>query len=75
MVNYSRLRVFGCDAYSLKPKENRSKLEPTSKNCRFLEYARDVKGYRLWNLVTCKVIVSRDAKNIETGEECSGSYY
>jgi hypothetical protein len=59
MVDYSRLRVFGCSAYSFIPKENRSKLKPTSKKCLFL-YAIDVKGYRLWNLVTYKVIVSRD---------------
>jgi transposase InsO family protein len=60
MAHYSRLRVFGCNAYFLTPKENRSKLEPTSKKCCFLGYATYVKGYRLWNLITCKVIVCRD---------------
>ena len=60
VADYSQLRVFGCDAYSLTPSKDRSKLEPTSKKCRFLGYATDVKGYRLWNLVTYKVIVNRD---------------
>ena len=47
MADYSRLRVFGCTAYPLTPKENRTKLDPTSKKCCFLGYASGVKGYRL----------------------------
>jgi hypothetical protein len=73
MADYSRLRVFGCDGYSLISKENRFKLEPTLKKCRFLGYATDVKGYRLWNPITCKIIVSRDVafnepKTLKEGE-------
>jgi hypothetical protein len=29
--DYSHLRIFGCDAYSLIPKNQRSKLDPKSK--------------------------------------------
>jgi transposase InsO family protein len=60
MADYSRLRVFGCNAYPLTPTKNRSKLEPTSKKCRFLGYATNVKDYRVWNSMTSKIIVSRD---------------
>ncbi|OAE24056.1 hypothetical protein AXG93_2402s1150 [Marchantia polymorpha subsp. ruderalis] len=49
MADYSVLKVFGCTAYPLTPKEHRTKLDPTSKNCRFLGYASGVKGYRLWD--------------------------
>jgi hypothetical protein len=59
-TNYWTLIVFGCDAYPLIPKVNRSKLDPTSKKCVFLGYQTGVKGYRLWNPVACKIIVSRD---------------
>jgi len=60
VADYSRLRVFGCAAYPLIPKETRTKLDPTSKKCQFLGYASGVKGYRLWDPVACKVIVNRD---------------
>ena len=60
VADYSRLKVFGCAAYPLIPNENRTKLDPTSTKCQFLGYASGVKGYRLWDPVACKVIVSRD---------------
>ena len=59
-ANYRTLIVFGCDAYPLTPKVNRSKLDPTSKKCVFLGYQTGVKGYRLWDPIARKIIVSRD---------------
>lgn len=47
MADYSSLKIFGCTAYTLTPKEHRTKLDTTSKKCRFLGYASGVKGYRL----------------------------
>lgn len=67
MADNSRLRIFGCIAYLLIPKEHRIKLEPTSKKCCFLGYASGVKGYKLWYLVACKVIVSRDVSFNQPG--------
>jgi hypothetical protein len=42
----SQLRVFGCTAYVLIPKENRKKLEAKSKPYIFLWYCENSKGYK-----------------------------
>jgi hypothetical protein len=38
-VNYSHLKVFGCEAFVHIPKENRTKLDDKSMKCIFLGYA------------------------------------
>ena len=48
-VNYFHLRVFGCDTYMWILKEKRIKLDRNSRRCIFLDYAKRVKGYRLWD--------------------------
>ena len=40
--------------------KEKTKLYPKSRKCIFLDYANGVKGYRLWDPTTLKVIVSRD---------------
>ena len=45
--------------------QERMKLDPKSRRCIFLGYADGVKGYRLWDPTTCKVIVSRDVIFVE----------
>ncbi|OAE24826.1 hypothetical protein AXG93_70s1000 [Marchantia polymorpha subsp. ruderalis] len=67
MADYSRLRIFGCTAYPLTPKEQRTKLDTTFKKCRFLEYASGVKDYRLWDPIARKVVVSIDVSLNELG--------
>ena len=52
----SHLRVFGCDAYIHVPKEKRTKLDNKSKRCIFTRYKDGLKGYKLWNLETRKVV-------------------
>ncbi|XP_073113605.1 uncharacterized protein [Elaeis guineensis] len=42
------------------PKEKRTKLDRNSRRCIFLGYAKGVKGYRLWDPTTHKIVVSRD---------------
>jgi len=56
----SHLRVFGCDAYVHVPKEKLTKLDIKSEKCIFIGYKDGLKGYKLWNPVTWKVVYSRD---------------
>jgi len=60
--DYSKLRVFGCDAYALVPKHQRTKLDPKSKRYVFVGYGDGTKGYRLWDPTTRKIIINRDVK-------------
>ena len=46
-VNYSFLRVFGCETYAYIDKENRKKLDTKSQKCYFIGYGVDGLGYRL----------------------------
>jgi hypothetical protein len=54
------LRVFGCDAYVHVPKENRSKMDKKDEKCIFNGYKYGVKGYKIWNAKTKKIVYSRD---------------
>ena len=54
------LRVFGCDAYVHVPKKNKSKLDNKSEKCIFIGYKYCMKGYKIWNPETKKVVYSRD---------------
>eukprot|EP00253_Pinus_taeda_P012956 PITA_12956 len=56
----SHLRVFGCDAYVHVPKEKQTKLDSKFKKCIFVGYKDGLKGYKLWNPVTRKVVYSQD---------------
>ena len=58
--DYSHLRIFGCDAYSLTPKNQRSKLDPKSKCYVFVGYDYAVKAYRLWDPTSQNIVISRD---------------
>lgn len=59
-VNYSHLKIFGCEVFVHIPKENRTKLDDKSMKCIFLGYADGEFGYHLWDLVKHKIIISRD---------------
>lgn len=54
------LEVFGCIAYSHVPDTLRRKLDDKGEKCFFIGYSEDSKTYRLYNLTTVKVIISRD---------------
>ena len=56
-ANYSELRVFGCPAYA---HVDNGKLEPRAIKCIFLGYNSSVKGYKLWNPVIQKVVISKN---------------
>jgi hypothetical protein len=57
------LRVFGCTAYA---HVDNGKLEPRAIKCIFLGYQTGVKGYKLWNPQTQKVVLSRNVIFNET---------
>uniref|UniRef100_A0A2N9GG47 CCHC-type domain-containing protein n=1 Tax=Fagus sylvatica TaxID=28930 RepID=A0A2N9GG47_FAGSY len=59
-VDYSFMRIFGCPAYVHISGEDRSKLDPKSNKCIFLGFKKGVKGYKLWDPVAQKVVISRD---------------
>lgn len=65
-INLSHLRVFGCEAHVLVPKEKRTKLDSKTQKCIFVGYATESKGYRLINPENPRVIiVARDVVFIE----------
>ena len=59
-VDYSGLRVFGCPAYVHIPSEEQSKLDLKSRQYVFLEYGKGVKGYKFWDPMANKAVISRD---------------
>ena len=56
----AHLKIFRCDAFMHVPKEKRSKLDNKAEKCIFVGYKDGIKGYKLWNPVTRKIIYSRD---------------
>jgi hypothetical protein len=59
-VDYSFIRIFECPTYVHISGEDRSKLDPKSKKCIFLGFKKGVKGYKFWDPVAQKVVISRD---------------
>jgi len=56
----THLRVFGCVAYAKIPDARRSKLDDKSEKYIFVGYGDRRIGYKLYNLITKKVIMNRD---------------
>jgi transposase InsO family protein len=56
----THLRVFGCVAYAKIPDARRTKLDDKSEKCIFVGYGDRRMGYKLYNPITKKVIMSRD---------------
>ncbi|TXG49586.1 hypothetical protein EZV62_025461 [Acer yangbiense] len=55
--DYDRLHIFGCSAYF---HVTESKLDPRAKKAIFVGFSEGVKGFRLWNSESKKIILSRD---------------
>lgn len=54
------LRIFGCVAYMHVPDATRKKLDDKSIKCVFLGVSEESKAYMLYDLVTRKIMVSKD---------------
>lgn len=54
------LQIFGSTCYAHIPTEDRKKLDNKSKKCIFLGYGTTVKGYRLYDELTSRVLHSRN---------------
>ncbi|CAL8168528.1 unnamed protein product [Prunus armeniaca] len=52
-------KVFGCIAYAYILDEKRKKLDDKNEKCIFLGVSEASKAYRLHNLVTTKIVISR----------------
>ncbi|GMF12666.1 unnamed protein product [Phytophthora lilii] len=65
-------RVFGSIGYAHVDKAKRTKLEPKSFKCMFLGYAQNSKGYRVYDLESNKVKVTRSIQLDE--REIDGIY-
>ena len=59
-VDYLSLKIFGCLAYVHVQSGECSKLDSKSRKCVFLGFEKGVKGYRLWNPISKKMVTSRD---------------
>ncbi|KAL4279271.1 hypothetical protein GQ457_03G009530 [Hibiscus cannabinus] len=64
--NLDVLRIFGCLAYALQLPKPKTKLHARASRCVFLCFPKTVKGYRLFDLDTKCVFVSRNVVFSET---------
>lgn len=61
----SHMRIFGCKAMVHVPKQKRKKWDAKSEEKIFVGYSMDTKGYRLVDLKTKKLVISRDVVFLE----------
>lgn len=64
-IDVSHLRIFGCLAHRLIPKQKRRKLDMKTEPMIFIGYPDNQKGYRLMNPKTGEVTTARDVKFLE----------
>ena len=61
-----QMRVFGCLAYVLTPKEKRTKWDAKSRPGLFVGYEESSKAYRIFDIERGQVVISRDVNFDET---------
>ena len=58
--NVSHLRVFGCRCWFVTPKTELKKQDSRSKEGLIMGYSTQSKGYKIWDIESSKLVVSRD---------------
>ena len=58
--SFDHLRVFGCLCFIFTPSVHRLKFDSKALSCVFLGYPFNMKGYKVLNLHTRKISISRD---------------
>lgn len=60
--DFDELKVFGCLAFAHNQKAKGNKFAPRSRKCVFIGYPHGKKGWKLYDLQTWDIFVSRDVK-------------
>ncbi|CAM8877096.1 unnamed protein product [Rhodiola kirilowii] len=63
--DYTHMKVFGCKCYVTNVQPNKSKFDPRANICVFLGYPFGQKGYKVFDLQSHSVHVSRDVLFVE----------
>ena len=58
--SYSQLRTFGCLCFATNVTPHRHKFTPRARKLDFLGYPFNIKGYKLFDLQTHSIFISRD---------------
>ncbi|KAL3680370.1 hypothetical protein R1sor_023326 [Riccia sorocarpa] len=58
--NLEKFRFFGCTCYVQVPKQKRRKFDDKSQHCVFMGYGSDGNGYKCWDPIAKKMLVSSD---------------
>ncbi|KAL2246099.1 UNVERIFIED_CONTAM: Retrovirus-related Pol polyprotein from transposon RE1 [Sesamum indicum] len=64
-ATYAHLKTFGCLCYASNNLPNKTKFDSRSYKCVFLGYAYRQKGYKVYNLETETILISRDVSFYE----------
>lgn len=57
--DYKQLKIFGCLCYAYTSPKGRHKFDPRAKACAFLGYHTGVTGYKLLDLESYNILISR----------------